>query len=359
MSAILPVDFTSTQIGSLTGPHARFRLSSVVPEATLHVIVPEFNFKFLVPLEELARHVEPTKVNVRFAVEEGITLTLALTGKPVEGGAMFEPEEGTLSFDLANVNYPRSQFIGVTFMAMLGLAKEVPLSVPEIELNLNMYFNLPLGDISGMLVSRQLNHALMVIGQAAGRQLQILPTSFYDKEERDSVAFTYHAIVERSFTWPLTYPVGATIIVTDDVVDRFPADGRTFQYLGPLGPMSKSVMEESIPLGEGQIYIADAVFHDPATAKQEIARNRGGMATVSIESLSGQARYDFPEAPRLPDAPWDWKLQALIDLEPKLDARLAEAYHSLAAATLADLSEEEKARVTSRPELDEDARLMS
>jgi hypothetical protein len=184
------------------------------------------------------------------------------------------------------------------------------------------------------------------------------PSNFYDKEERDSIAFTYHAIVDRSFTWPLMHPVGATIFVTDDVVDRFPSDGRTFQYMGPLGPTSKTVMGELISLGEGQIYIADAVFHDPATAKQEIARNRGGMATVGIQSLSGQARFDFPEAPRLPDTPWDWKLQALIDLEPKLDAYLAEAYHALAAATLADLSEEEKAYVSSRPELDEDARLM-
>jgi hypothetical protein len=46
MSAGLPVDFTSTQIGSLAGPPTPFRLPSSVLEATLHVVVPEFDFKF-------------------------------------------------------------------------------------------------------------------------------------------------------------------------------------------------------------------------------------------------------------------------------------------------------------------------
>jgi hypothetical protein len=359
MSAVLPVDFTSAQIGSLAGQHQPFHLPSSVPEATLHLVVPEFDFRFLIPLEELSKHIAPNKVNVRFAVDAGLTLTLALTGKPVEGGAMFEPEEGTLNFELANEKAPRAQFVGVTLMAMLGLAKEVTLSVPEIELNLGMRFNIPLREISAMLLSRQLNHALMVIQRATGRQFEVLPTSLFDKEERDSMAFIYHAIVDRSFIWPLIHPIGATIIISEDVLTRFPADGKTFKYLGPLGTMSKSILGESISIGDGQIHIADAVFHDPVAAKREITNSQSGMATVGVESLSGQAKFDFPNAPRLPDAPWDLKLQSLIDLEPKLDACLAEAYHALATATLAELSEDEKALVTSRPELDEDARLMN
>jgi hypothetical protein len=47
-----------------------------------------------------------------------------------------------------------------------------------------------------------------------------------------------------------------------------------------------------------------------------------------------------------------------IDLESQLDAHLVERYHSLAAATLDDLTEEEKAAVTARPDLDEEAFLI-
>lgn len=358
MSAVLPIDFSSIQIGNLIGPHTPFRLPASTPEATLHVIVPEFNFSLLVPLQELAKHVEPTQVNVRFAVDTGFILTLALTGRPIEGSAMFEPEEGSLSFQLADEKIPRAQFFGTTLMAMLGLAKEVPLRVPEIGLNLSMRFNIPLSDINGMLLTRQLTHALMVIERATSQQFKLLPESLFDKEERNSLAFTYYAIAERSFIWPLSGPIEAIIFVTEEALARFPEDGKTFQYKGPVGPMVKTVMGQSISLGEGQIHITDAVFFDPTKAKQEMMQSKDGMAAVVIFSLSGQARFEFPEAPQLPDNPWDWKLKTLIDLEPRFDTHLADAYHALAAATLADLSEEERAHVTSRPALDADAHLI-
>jgi hypothetical protein len=358
MSAVLPIDFSSIQIGNLVGPHPPFRLPISTPEATLHIVVPEFKFSLLVPLEELAKHVDSTRVNVKFAVDEWVTLTLALIGRSLEDGEMFEPGDGSLGFDLADHNAPRAQFVGTTLMAMLGLAKEVPLQVPEIGLNLGMRFTIPLININGMLLTRQLTHALMVIERATGLQFKLLPESLYDKEERDALAFTYYAIAERSFTWPLNDPIGALIFVNEDTLARFPGEGKTFQYKGPVKPIVKTVMGQSISLGEGQIHIADAVFSDPIAARREVEQGKDGMAAVAIYSLSGQARFEFPEAPRLPKNPWDWKLQALIDLEPKFDVHLADAYHALAAATLADLSEEEKAQVTSRPLLDEGAHLM-
>ena len=358
MSAVSPIDYYSIRIGNLTGPFTPFRLPESTPEATLHIIIPGFEFSLLIPLEELTNYVEPNKVNVRFAVDAGLTLTVDLTGNPVESGMMFEPKAGSLYFQLTDEKNPRAQFVGTTLMAMLGIAKEVPLRVPEIELNVGMHFNIPLRDISGMLITRQLTHALMVIEKATGKSFQVIPTSLFSKDERDSIAFTYHAIVDRSFKWSLSHPVGATIPVTEEVIDRFPTDGQPFKYLSPLGQVSQNVLGQSILLGEGEIFIADAVFHDLETARREISQNKGGMATVGVESLSGYANFEFPEAPQLPSNPWDWKLQALIDLEPQLDTHLAAAYHALAASTLANLTEEEKERVIARPTLDEDADLI-
>jgi len=81
-------------------------------------------------------------------------------------------------------------------------------------------------------------------------------------------------------------------------------------------------------------------------------------AVALIRSLTNQALFELPEAPRLPLNPWDSRIQSLIDLERELDSRLIERYHALAASTLAGLSEEERARVTRRVELDEEAFLI-
>ena len=46
-------------------------------------------------------------------------------------------------------------------------------------------------------------------------------------------------------------------------------------------------------------------------------------------------------------------MQMLIDMEGQLDAALVERYNALAAASLAGLSENEKAEITARPEVGE------
>lgn len=88
---------------------------------------------------------------------------------------------------------------------------------------------------------------------------------------------------------------------------------------------------------------------------QEMLSNDGHSVEVKLRSLSGQIRYELPEAPRLPVAAWDQKIQMLIDLEDKLVDSLANRYHALAASTLVNLTDEEKAEITARPELDEEA----
>jgi hypothetical protein len=74
-----------------------------------------------------------------------------------------------------------------------------------------------------------------------------------------------------------------------------------------------------------------------------------------VSSRSGLGLYETPEAPRLPESAWDSKLEALASLEEALDEELIERYSALAAATLSGATEEEKALMTARPELDVDA----
>jgi hypothetical protein len=78
---------------------------------------------------------------------------------------------------------------------------------------------------------------------------------------------------------------------------------------------------------------------------------------LPVRSISGIGRYFLPEAPKLPDDPWDDKTVACILLEDEINARLAERYNALAASTLEGLTPEEVKIVTSRPTLDDDAGL--
>ena len=92
--------------------------------------------------------------------------------------------------------------------------------------------------------------------------------------------------------------------------------------------------------------------------RRELAKNDGHIVPITIRPRGRQGRYVFTNAPRLPDAPWDEKIQSFINLEDKLNERLAARYHELAASTVADLTPEEIEAVTARPELDEDAHLI-
>jgi hypothetical protein len=119
------------------------------------------------------------------------------------------------------------------------------------------------------------------------------------------------------------------------------------------------LLGQEISLGHETVIIEDGIVEDRDRIIQEMSSNDGHNVEVKFRSLTGQIRYELPEAPRLPVAAWDPIIQKLIDLEEKLALELAARYHALAASTLANLTEEEKAEITSRPELGEDAYLMA
>ena len=122
-----------------------------------------------------------------------------------------------------------------------------------------------------------------------------------------------------------------------------------------FGPTPRYVVlfGQQIFLGAESLLVENKVIENFDYVIRELAQNDGHKMEVVVRSLTGQGRYDFPNAPRLPDAPWSSTIQPLVNIEQQLDARLVECYHALAAATLAGLTEEEKAEVTVRPDLGE------
>ena len=166
----------------------------------------------------------------------------------------------------------------------------------------------------------------------------------------ERIIFTYRAIVDRSFVWPFV-PTEIRELATRETLDQLPSKDNPI-YESPPTRVIKSVLGEPISLGRGTLVIEDFFILNDDAVRRELAINDGHPVEFVVDSVSGQAKYYMLEAPLLPDTPWDSKIQKFIDLESQLDARLVERYHALAAATLADLTEEEKAEVTARPELD-------
>ncbi len=217
------------------------------------------------------------------------------------------------------------------------------LQIPELEVSQKLFFNPAAFRISLMLQRRQWAYRLMVIERATGKEFFLPPN--LSPAEMSLVAFAYRAIVERSFVWPIEeanyytrYP--------PEVLAQLPPDNSPVRYqIGPL-ILSKNLLGQLLSLGTETMIIEDMVFQNAEEARRELALGDGHPVEVIIRSLSGQARFELPEVPRLPDAPWDERIQQLINLESQLDASIVARYHALAAATLADLTEEEKKEIT-------------
>lgn len=350
MSAVIVRDYSVPVKAEIPFP-----LSQPTEEVSLRIIIPDFDFSLFIPLTSITSEIESGKVALQAAVDANVIATLILTGGLIEARAKFRLERVSLNVELTKQS-ARAEFVASTLIPMLALAQEVHLQIPDVQFEQKLKFDLPLREISHWLQRRQVAYRLMVIEQATGVEF-VLPPSF-SAEETETIAYLYHAITDRSFVWPVE-AITADVPASKQMLDQLPSgDQPTSQRLGPV-PSAKTFLGHSITLGNETVEIDDTIIEHVDEVRRELAQNDGHLVKVVVRSLSGQARVKLPEAPRLPEAPWDSKIQALIDLEPQLDARLAERYHALAAATLADLTEEEKAPLTARPELGEEAFSMS
>ena len=329
-------------------------LPRLAPEAALHVIFPDFDFGVDVPIVDFRPDVEHGRILVSAALADDVVATLDLTGGIVEGGTQFRTDESGVRI-VYDRERARANFIASTLKALFSLSKEIHLEIPRIEPFLGLKFDQSLLETSRMLQRRQAAYRLMVIERATGEEFLLPPV--FSAEEIERIAFVYYAIVDRSFFWSQeiqAVPIPAT---TQDMTYLISLEQMTDKPVGPVN-ISKTLFDKSIPLGQGTATFIDGRIERFDDVRNELARADGHLVNVVIRSVTGQVRYELPDAPRLPDSPWETNIQALIDLEHKLDSRLVDGYNALAAASLAGLTEEEVALITARPELDETAFLI-
>lgn len=349
--AELAAPYQPSIIASVSAAALPIPFPDVDREALFHLNLPDFGLRLAAPITDFHLGKTSGRVTLQTSFSDDAIIAMTLLGTLTD---VFHIDE--VSIDIrALENKPRAEFISSTLFALLGLSAETYFQIPAIGLDLRQSFDLSLKRISQRLQMRQTAFRLMVIERATGLELSI-PEN-YSGEDIETIAYLYRAIALRSFVWPIG-TVTVYVPATLESLGLFPKDDLpTRQQLGPTR-VAKKLFGHTIDLGEEELFLDDAVFENLAAVRRELARNDGHPVEVIVRPLSGKGIVALKNSPRLPEPAWHPSIQALIDLEPRLNACLADRYNALAASTLADLTEEEKREVTARPELDERAFLM-
>ena len=340
---------------SLTAPVLSGLLSIPLPEtnsqASLIIAAQDFRCGFTATLIDITSVIDSTVI-AKAILDQHVNINLTLKGKLVEGGATFQVKQTYIQPKLAK-EHARADFVASTFAAWLGLAKEVNLAIPEIGLDLkHLNFDTSLIEISRLLQTRQTAYRLMVIERATGTQFAL--PKYFSVDEMSNILFTYYAIIDRSFSWPFKFQP-LQYRANKDTLDKLIAMSESHLMTFTIPQYKSTILGQSIFLGDAKVTVEGGFIEDFDEVKKELERLDNHEVEVVIRSVNGQARVETSYAPRLPDKAWDSNIQGLIDLEQQFDARLTERYHALAAATLEGLTDEDKAAVTTRPELDESA----
>jgi hypothetical protein len=337
------------QLTVLTGSEtiSRQKIEHTNSSESLRIVVPDFNYLLSAPIVEISSRMEAGEVTLRIAIGDDLLILVALNGRLSDSDGLFHIDSTSLRID-GRRNRARSDFIASTFWAMFSLAKNISLQLPELQLDLNLKVDLDLAEISEMLQRRLLAYRIMVIERATARSFEL--PSYIAAEDVKSTALIYHAIVHRSFIWPIgfvDYGWPATKEVLEQLVkiNELPV-----VKLGPH-PKEETLFGQLIPLGDGFVTLFDKVIDEFQSVLNELKLNDGHVVHVTIRSLSGRGAYDLPDAPKLPIHAWESNILNLINLESSLNEKLVQRYDDLAAGTLADLTEQERSDVTERPNI--------
>jgi hypothetical protein len=315
----------------------------------LEISVPNLGGYFRLELTDLDdSEIEEGRLVLKARIDNSAKFVITLLGESAAEG--FQTNSISVRFENPE-RTAESNFRGATLRAALSLAAQTRLALPGLSLDLWFRLNEPLREISEMLKLRQTMYRIMVIERATRRHFE--PPPFISGEDMEAISLLYHAITERAFGWPLEAVQTVFYPASKDVADSLEEWNQSSSFVHPC--FQRSLFGIEFSLGDGTITIIDNHIEDFEQVEKELSSDDGHPVAVRIRSRIGLAHYNFPDAPRLPDKAWDADLQMLINMEGQLDAALVQRYHALAAATLEGLTDEQKAAITARPGLDEEA----
>jgi hypothetical protein len=273
----------------------------------------------------------------RGVVGQDVALELSVKGSDIS--AAIRPTERSA----------HAEFVASTIIALLGLSGR---GTVTIALGKRLFrwgkSNLALKTKSRVLQWRDLAYKLLVIERAAQANFE-LPDG-YSGIEIQKINFLFQAMVRRSFIWPLNrYPL--RLNATPEDLRRIKARGSKtpIKFLRPR--VSETLFGREIYVGDMSVLIRQPAVLNLNQLLKELAAGDGHQVLAWLAPFDGTAKISTTQAPQLAAGVWGEDERSLIALDPFLTSALGNEYNSLAAATLEGLSDEEKAEITTRPEI--------
>ncbi|MGH9843206.1 MAG: hypothetical protein ACREEM_31085 [Blastocatellia bacterium] len=255
-----------------------------------------------------------------------------------------------LDFELKS-SRPRAKFVAASLQALLGLSKTVRLRIPSLALDARLEFSVPLEQVGKFCYNRWVSYQLMVIERAFG--LEINEPPLLSREEQEQISFVYRAIVERSST--RIFYQGDFTLRADEGTRALLESGEAFQHQFIIDGYEHALPGLRLIPGSTIVTLPNSVFVNPDDVRQELGELDGHEFNAVIRTQDGVMKYEFPDVPHLPEKAWDERIDKLVALEDALSERHFDAVNALAAGSLAGLTQEQIAAVTSRFHLDEEA----
>jgi hypothetical protein len=309
----------------------------------LEVQLSDFGFSFSAQVETEFDPAERT-LSVTAEMDGPVAIRLEFAGEVVAGGAEFRPR--AVSARISPVNHlARSEFVAATLDAALAMGGATTITLDGVVFKFGA-FDLPLREIAELLRTRETGLRLMTIGKAINATFEF--PEFLSGSQIQTIAFIRHAIVDRSFTWPLfRYPL--ELLADGPTLERLKATPHPARIAVP-SQITEELLGHQVRLGLVNTIMEEAVIEDLDDVTAEVDMLDGHQVAAFVRSLAGRATIECQQAPMLRSDAWTENEQAWIALEELLISRLTERYNSLAVSTLAGLTEEEKAELTT-PEL--------
>ncbi|HYL97386.1 MAG TPA: hypothetical protein VEZ90_00405 [Blastocatellia bacterium] len=263
-----------------------------LPVVDLGIKLAEAEIALSAPIASLSFDRENGKI--RFSVEIDGVARILIERREVTGASRFRPHDILVQASPIN-RFAPAEFIASTLTAALALADRTTVKVFSGNVTFGA-FDLSLPEISNLLRSRQTAHRLMIIGKACGYEFEF-PQQLSGAEIR-TIAFIHHAIVDRTFIWPIhRHPL--PVIANERNLELLKSRSQPGKIAIPR-PIVENLLGHEIDLGKVNIVMEEAVIEDVDRIIAEASTLDGHEILTSVRSLAGGATIECPETPMLP-----------------------------------------------------------
>ncbi len=331
---------TTTKV-KVEDPHLLLSKLAAVKLAELRF--PKLKYSFEAPVVGFFPGPVPNSKVLKLGIAEEATLEVVLTSdKPgIEADVILENLVPTA----------HSTFMVTTLSLMLALAGEFELQLTPGDFSTQHRISTPLSQLGVISPLRKAAYELMVIEQAYGTSFPV--TAPYNFASPALITFIHHAITEKEFVWQFyeeAFCFQATKAAKSLMQDiHLPL---TRQFV--VNHFEVELQGRKLDLGRHCVRIENAIITNVEQIAKELEQLDGHDFPVFVRASNGAATYQFLQTPP-PTSSFDQLTQEFIDLGGQLMELFFEAVNELAAASLAGLTEEEKAALTEPFTLSEEA----